>query len=97
MQNKLNILLKSLDKYIETCYNIRVVKNGNTNRIGANNMDDNNVYIENGYESREDYLQCMSDEYGVSIETVYTLADLLEGEEFDGLISALEDAENMDW
>ena len=58
-------------------------------------MGDNNVYIENGYESRDDYLQCMSDEYGVSIETVYTLADLLEGEEFDGLISALQDAERM--
>lgn len=60
-------------------------------------MDKDNVYIENGYESREHYLQCMSDEYGVPIEVVYDLADLLEGEEFDGLISALEDAENMDW
>ena len=40
----------------------------------------------------------MSDEYGVSIETVYSLADMLgESEEFDGLVSALEDAENMDW
>ena len=58
-------------------------------------MDDNNAYIQNGYKSREHYLQCMSDEYGVSIETVYSLADMLEGEEFDGLISALEDAERM--
>lgn len=39
----------------------------------------------------------MSDDYGVPIEVVYSLADMLEGEEFDGLISALEDAENMDW
>ena len=60
-------------------------------------MDENNAYIENGYKDRDDYLQCLSDEYGVSIETVYSLADMLEGEEFDGLISALEDAENMDW
>ena len=61
-------------------------------------MDDNNAYIENGYKDRDDYLQSLSDEYGVSIETVYTLADVLgESEEFDGLISALEDAENMDW
>jgi hypothetical protein len=60
-------------------------------------MDKNNTYIENGYESREHYLQCMSDDYGVPIEVVYSLADMLEGEEFDGLISALEDAECMDW
>jgi hypothetical protein len=60
-------------------------------------MDENNVYIENGYESREYYLQCMSDDYGVPIEVVYSLADMLAGEEFDGLVSALEDAECMEW
>lgn len=61
-------------------------------------MDKDNAYIQNGYESREHYLQCMSEDYGVPIETVYSLADMLgESEEFDGLISALEDAENMDW
>ena len=61
-------------------------------------MDDNNVYIENGYKDRDDYLQCMSDDYGVPIETVCSLADMLgESEDFDGLVSALEDAENMDW
>ena len=61
-------------------------------------MDENNAYIQNGYESREHYLQCMSDDYGVPIEAVYSLADSLgEDEEFDGLVSALEDAENMDW
>lgn len=61
-------------------------------------MDDNNAYIQNGYKDRDDYLQCMSDDYGVPIEVVYSLADMLgEDEEFDGLISALEDAENMDW
>ena len=58
-------------------------------------MDGDNAYIQNGYESRDDYLQCMSDDYGVPIEMVYSLADMLEGEEFDGLISALEDAERM--
>ncbi len=60
-------------------------------------MDDN-AYIQNGYESREDYLQCMSEDYGVPIETVYSLADMLgENEDFDGLISALEDIECMEW
>ena len=58
-------------------------------------MGEDNAYIQNGYKSREHYLQCMSDEYGVPIEVVYSLADMLEGEEFDGLISALEDAERM--
>ena len=61
-------------------------------------MDENNAYIQNGYKDRDDYLQCMSDEYGVPLEVVHSLADMLgESEEFDGLISALEDAENMDW
>ena len=40
-------------------------------------MDDNNAYILNGYKDRDDYLQCMSDDYNVSIETVYSLADML--------------------
>jgi hypothetical protein len=53
------------------------------------------IYQENGYENREDYLQAMSDEYGVPLEMVMELADLMPGEEFDGLISALEDAEGM--
>lgn len=60
-------------------------------------MDGDNAYILNGYKDRDDYLQCMSDNYGVPIEVVYSLADMLEGEEFDGLVNALEDAENMDW
>ena len=64
---------------------------------GLNTMDGDNAYIQNGYKDRDDYLQCMSDDYGVPIEVVYSLADMLEGEEFDGLVSALEDAENMDW
>ena len=58
-------------------------------------MGEDDAYIQNGYKSRDDYLQCMSDEYGVPLEVVYSLADMLEGEEFDGLISALEDAERM--
>ena len=57
-----------------------------------------NAYIQNGYKDRDDYLQCMSDDYGMPIEVIYSLADMLgESEDFDGLVSALEDAENMDW
>ena len=61
-------------------------------------MDENNAYIQNGYESREHYLQCLSDDYGVPIEVVCSLADVLgESEDFDGLVRALEDAECMEW
>jgi hypothetical protein len=51
----------------------------------------NNVYQENGYESRKDYLQCMSEDYGVPLDVVVTLANMMPGEDFDGLITALED------
>lgn len=54
-----------------------------------------NLYIENGYEGREDYLGSLSDEYAVDLETVHYLADLLgESEDFDGLVNALQDAES---
>ena len=53
-----------------------------------------NIYQENGYEDRDDYLNCLSEDYGVPIESVYSLAEMLgENEDFDGLVSALEDAE----
>jgi hypothetical protein len=56
----------------------------------------NNIYQENGYENRKDYLECLSEDYGVPLDIVYSLADLLgKNEDFDGLISALEDAETM--
>ena len=59
-------------------------------------MSKENIYLEHGYADREEYLQCMADEYNVPLEVVYTLADLLgESEEFDGLISSLKDAEGM--
>lgn len=50
------------------------------------------VYTDNGYKDRAEYLSALSEDYGVDIETVQCLADLLgESEDFDGLISALED------
>ena len=55
---------------------------------------DKNIYQENGYADRDDYLNCLSEDYGVSIEDVYSLAEMLgEHEDFDGLVCALEDAE----
>lgn len=51
-----------------------------------------NVYQENGYESRADYLQSLADEYDVDLETVEELAGVLgSDEDFDGLVSALQD------
>jgi len=50
------------------------------------------VYTDNGYENRADYLQCLADDTGVDIHTVVMLADLLgETEDFDGLVTSLED------
>ena len=55
-----------------------------------------NIYQENGYADRDDYLTCLSEDYGVPIESVYSLAEMLgEHEDFDGLVSALEDIELM--
>ena len=54
-----------------------------------------NIYQKNGYKDRNDYLECLSEDYGVPLDVVYSLADMMPGEEFDGLITALEDAEGM--
>ena len=52
------------------------------------------IYGENGYEDRNDYLTCLADEYGIDIFTVKSLADLLGPEEdFDGLLTSLADIE----
>jgi len=51
-----------------------------------------NIYQENGYSSRKAYLTSLAEEYGVDYQTVACLAALLGGEEdFDGLVSAIED------
>jgi len=53
-----------------------------------------NVYQDNGYKNRKEYLECMSEDYGVPLETVLVIADTFgSSEDFDGLISALEDCE----
>lgn len=51
-----------------------------------------NVYRENGYNDREDYLSCIAEDYGLDLEQVRLLAELLgPNEDFDGLIAMLED------
>ena len=52
-----------------------------------------NVYQENGFKDREEYLQSVADDFGLPFDTVFDLADVLgEGEDFDGLIELLQDA-----
>ena len=53
-----------------------------------------NVYVRKGYKNRKDYLNNLAVDYGVDRITVYSLANMLGAtEDFDGLISALEDIE----
>ena len=50
------------------------------------------MYMENGYASRKQYLACLAEDYGVPEAIVYALATILgENEDFDGLVTSLED------
>ena len=49
-----------------------------------------NAYTDNGYKSRADYLETLCEEYPA--DAVHALADILgPSEDFDGLVTALED------
>ena len=51
-----------------------------------------NIYKENGYNNRGVYLNKLSEDYDIQLDTVLELADLLGPEEdFDGLLVALDD------
>jgi hypothetical protein len=53
---------------------------------------DDSRYINNGYKNRDDYLKNLADDYGIDSMVVTELADMLgPSEDFDGLISNLED------
>ena len=50
------------------------------------------IYKERGYDSRDEYLECLAEDLGVPIQDVLCLADLLgPNEDFDGLVTGLED------
>ena len=56
------------------------------NKLNSVNQD---VYQQNGFTSRQDYLNNLAEEYG---DVVFDLADVLgETEDFDGLVTSLED------
>lgn len=47
---------------------------------------------------RKEYLNNLAEDYGVSKGTVYALASILgPSEDYDGLVSALEDIEGEDY
>jgi hypothetical protein len=51
-----------------------------------------NIYLQNGFENRKEYLNSLAEDFGIPVKQVYLLANLLgENEDFDGLISSLED------
>lgn len=51
-----------------------------------------NAYTDEGYKNRRDYLESLAEEYGMDIDTVLKVADMLgPGEDFDGLVTTLED------
>jgi hypothetical protein len=53
-------------------------------------------YTVHGYKDRDDYLNTLADDKGIDSTTVHMIADMLgESEDFDGLVSELEDFECM--
>lgn len=53
------------------------------------------IYERNGYENRKDYLNSLAEEYGIDRQEVYAIASMLpSSEDFDGLITSLEDYSN---
>ena len=49
-------------------------------------------YQKMGYENRRDYLENLADDFGLPVDYVLILADLLgPSEDFDGLVTSLED------
>ena len=56
-----------------------------------------NVYEMNGYADRQDYLDDLADNLNIDRSIVCALADLLgETEDFDGLVTSLEDIGGYD-
>lgn len=51
-----------------------------------------NDYTANGYANRRAYLEALAEDFGIDQQTVFTLASILgASEDFDGLVTALED------
>ena len=54
------------------------------------------IYQEHGYDDRDDYLKELALDLDIEVDVVYALADLLgPNEDFDGLVTSLEDYTTM--
>jgi hypothetical protein len=63
--------------------------------MSKKNTEDD-VYTDQGYTHRQDYLESLADERGIDPQTIDVLADMLgPSEDFDGLVNALEDYQSM--
>jgi len=50
------------------------------------------IYTDNGYTDRAEYLDSLAEEYGMDINVVLSLAEILgPNEDFDGLVTTLQD------
>lgn len=50
------------------------------------------IYQEYGFETRKEYLLDLADNMGIDASIVFALADMLgSSEDFDGLVTSLED------
>jgi hypothetical protein len=62
-----------------------------------NEINSGVIYTILGYKDRNDYLTSLTRDFGIDMITVRMIADMLgPSEDFDGLVSALEDFENME-
>jgi hypothetical protein len=54
--------------------------------------NNNGRYVTHGYKNRDDYLESLAQDFGISRMAVSAIADTLgPSEDFDGLLSELED------
>ena len=47
------------------------------------------IYTDNGFADRDEYLNCLRAEYGAAVDALTSI--LPPSEDFDGLVTALED------
>lgn len=59
-------------------------------------MDNRTIYQQNGFKDRQEYLESLCDEYSVDMYSVSCIAEILgENEDFDGLVSSLNDFSSL--
>ena len=62
-----------------------------------NQCETDNIYVDFGYDDRNDYLLSLAKDFGVDAESVFKSASLLGSEEdFDGLLTSIEDGMTQD-